>query len=307
MATTVRTDIHRPSAIKPEEYEFVSFDYYGGSDLGAILAVKSERERFRAHMATSGGKFSGHEHGGICHICGCGNIVYACIFYHAATNAYIVTGEDCAAKMEMGYDVNGMSAFRSKLKAAGLAVKGKLRAKAKLEGAGLSECWALYEMEFPTGGFPGYEESTIRDIVSKLVKYGDISEKAERYLHVLVKKIASRAERAATRAAEAEAAAPCPTGRIEVTGTVVALKVVDGFYGPSTKMLVKAESGFKVWGTRTANFEKGDKVRFTATVEPSKDDPKFGFFKRPTKGEVLVPAHPVNPPDPAPAPSLVMA
>ena len=35
------------------------------------------------------------------------------------------------------------------------------------------------------------------------------------------------------------------------------------------------------------NAQKGDIITFTATVEPSQDDPKFGFFKRPAKGSFL--------------------
>ena len=32
--------------------------------------------------------------------------------------------------------------------------------------------------------------------------------------------------------------------------------------------------------------QKGMSVKFTATFEPSKDDPAFGFFSRPCKAEV---------------------
>jgi hypothetical protein len=31
---------------------------------------------------------------------------------------------------------------------------------------------------------------------------------------------------------------------------------------------------------------KGKRVSFVAAVEPSKDDQKFGFFKRPTKAKL---------------------
>lgn len=302
---TARTDIHRPSAIKPEEYTWVSFKYYGGSDLGAILAMKIERERLAEHMSKTGGKFSGHDHGGICHVCGQGNISYACVFYHAASNSYIITGEDCAQKIEMSY--GDMNAFRRAVHSALEAVAGKKKAQAILENDGLTRCWELYTMNFEDlpgeevrahyGIQPGqgpetykrafYEEVTIRDIVGKLIKYGSISEKATGLLRKLLTQIDSRAERLEQRAAEKESAAPCPTGRVEITGVVLSVKTQDSDFGPVTKMLVKADSGFKVYGTRTANFEVGQRVKFTAAVTPSTDDPKFGFFKRPTKGEVL--------------------
>ena len=48
-------------------------------------------------------------------------------------------------------------------------------------------------------------------------------------------------------------------------------------------MLVRAVEGFKVWCTvpRGIAADKGDAVAITVTLEPSVDDPKFGFGKRP--------------------------
>lgn len=305
-----RTDIHRPSIINGEEYEWVAFQYSGSSDLGAIMAMQEERARFQAHMAATGGKFSGHDHGGICHICGCGNIVYESIFYHAKTNSYIVTGQDCAEKLDLSF--GDMNAFRKAISNALEARAGKKKAQAVLENAGLQQCWVLYETpyeqlpgrEYQGAGDPGAapgdpdgqpqtykavysEEITIRDIVGKLVKYGSISEKATAYLRSLLERIDKRAEREAQQAAEKEAAAPCPTGRVRVTGTVLALKVVESSYGyhdtTHTKMLVKDNSGFKVWGSRFNNLERGAAVDMVATIEVSKDDPKFGFFSRPVE------------------------
>jgi hypothetical protein len=99
---------------------------------------------------------------------------------------------------------------------------------------------------------------------------------------------ARKAELEAKWAAEAEIAAPVPTGRVAVKGKVLMTKTVDG-YAYNTlvyKMLVKDDSGFKVFGTVPSSISrvsKGDVVEFTATLEPSKDDPKFGFYKRPSK------------------------
>lgn len=41
--------------------------------------------------------------------------------------------------------------------------------------------------------------------------------------------------------------------------------------------------GSEVWFEKA----KGRRIQFTATVEASRDDKSFGFFKRPTKGQVL--------------------
>ena len=84
-----RTDVHRPSAINPEEYDFVSFHDHR-PDARAVNLV--EREAFRAHMALTGGKFSGHDHGGVCHICGNANAMSVARFHHRRSNTYIEVG-----------------------------------------------------------------------------------------------------------------------------------------------------------------------------------------------------------------------
>lgn len=56
------------------------------------------------------------------------------------------------------------------------------------------------------------------------------------------------------------------------------------------KALIKTVEGWKVWGTLPAaidDVERGTKVQFDAKVTPSDDDPKFGFFKRPTKAALV--------------------
>lgn len=296
----MRTDIHKPSAIKPEDYTFVAFQYYGGSDLGAILAMKVERERLAEHMGRTGGKFSGHEHGGLCHVCGQSNISYATVFYHAPSNSYIITGEDCARNIES----QDMTAFRRAIQSGLEAQAGKQKAAAILAEAGLSAAWELYSVTIPAlraeaqkqfeidgnprGNFLPYEELTIEDMVRKLVKYGSISPRATDYLKTLLGKIAERPALEQKKAEEQAAAADCPTGRVEIIGTVLGFKEKEGWGGRmETKVLIQAESGFKVFGSRFASIEKGDKVRFTATVQPSKDDSKFGFFKRPAKSSIV--------------------
>lgn len=288
----MRHDVHRPGAINPADYDWVCFQYYGASDLGAILAMRVERERFAAHRAQTHGEFSKHEHGGICHICGQGNIVYANVFYHRPTNSYIVTGEDCAAKMDLAVNGNP-DAFRKAISNALEAIAGKKKAKAILEAAGLLRCWDIYTAENRDGY--AWEEVTITDIVGKLIRYGSISEKQQNFLRNLLVKIDNRAEVEAKKKAEADAAAPCPSGRVWITGVILTTKEAPGYTrwsGTVTKMLVRDDSGFKVYGTLPDNggwiIERGKtRIRFSADVTPSPDDPKFGFFKRPTKAEVL--------------------
>lgn len=118
----------------------------------------------------------------------------------------------------------------------------------------------------------------------------------------LSEKQAAAALRAAVRDIEREVereermanTPPVPEGRTELTGEVVKLKWQDSDFGGAYKMLVEASEGFRVWGTVPRSIEddvhEGDAVTFTATVEASKDDPTFGFFKRPTKAALVVTA-----------------
>jgi len=78
-------------------------------------------------------------------------------------------------------------------------------------------------------------------------------------------------------------------GRQAFAGEVLATKWKDTDYGPVYKMLVQDDRGFKLWGSVPKNIDpgRGERVAFMATVTPSNDDPKFGFFKRPTKAIML--------------------
>lgn len=286
--TINRTDVHRPSAIVPSEYRLISYDYIGPDPFSGGL-LRAERARLREHMANTGGKFSNHEHGGTCHVCGA-TAFYIANFFHAKSNSYIVTGEDCAAKMGLG-DPAAFRTFRDKVRVGIEAAAGKRKAEAVLKNAGLERAWAIYDAEDRTSA---YEENTIVDIVGKLVRYGSVSDKQLDFVRRLLTKIDDRAVVAARRAAEDAAALPVPvtSDRIEISGTVISLKVVDGFgYGQSvTKMLVKTDAGWKVYGTRPgslAGIDRGAKVVFTARVERSKDDDRFGWFSRPTNARVL--------------------
>lgn len=282
-----RTDIHRPSAIIPDDYEFVAYDYYGPSD-GMDMYLNAHRAAFREHRARTGGTFSQHDHGGSCHVCGA-SALFVAKFYHAKTNNYVVTGEDCAAKMEMGSPA-AFRRFREGVAGAREAAAGKRKAEQTLIDAGLGAAWAIYSTPRNGDRQISYDESTIYDIVGKLVKYGSVSDKQMAYLGRLLQKLAEAPARAEARAAEQAAAAPVPRtdDRIAIDGVVLTVKVQESQFGEVTKMLVKHETGWKVWGTVPSaiyGVKAGDRVRFVAGIQVSDRDPKFGFFTRPAKAE----------------------
>ena len=279
-----RQDTHRPSAINPQEYFFVSFHDHRADAAPALIA---ENQAFYAHMEKTGGKFSTHEHGGVCHVCGNAHAMSVARFWHEPTNTYIEVGETCADKLLQGERIN-FASFRKKMKAGIEAVAGKRKAQAALEDAGLSFAWQIFEQkDFATWQ---YEENIIYDIVRKFVRYGSISEKQQDLLRKLIHKIENREAIAAERAAEYQEAKPIPAlgGRFTIDGEVLSVKGAETLYGYTLKMIVKSTDGWKVYGSvpSGADLERGDKVSFNAEVTVSRDDPKFGFFKRPTKMQI---------------------
>jgi len=83
-----------------------------------------------------------------------------------------------------------------------------------------------------------------------------------------------------------------PSGRQVIVGVILGMKWKESYYGKTLKMLVQDDRGFRVWGTVPSSLadddvNREDRIEFTATVEQSPDDSKFGFFKRPTKARVL--------------------
>ena len=300
-----RNDIHRPSAITPEDYDFVAFDYIGGSDLSAILMLKAERNKTEIHMEHSGGKWASVNHGGTCYVCGA-CAMYLCIWHNRVTNEYIKTGEDCAAKMDMSYGDSNQ--FRKAIHTALHAIAGKKKALQLLTDAGVTRAWDIYQAmqprreaeqaAFEASGhdqsrpaFALQEELKIESIVSTVIRYGSLSDKQVDFLKVLFARVddapARQAAIDARKTAEAAitAAAPdVPNGRQVITGTVLGLKEVEDysrFGGMKCNALIQTTEGYKIYGSRFANVNKGDTVKFTATLKRSDRDAKFGFFKRP--------------------------
>lgn len=92
------------------------------------------------------------------------------------------------------------------------------------------------------------------------------------------------------RDAAHEAGEDAPEGRIAITGIVLAFKLQSSQFGDTLKMLVQDDRGFRVWGSVPKSLddaERENRITFTATVTASDRDAKFGFFKRPTKAEIL--------------------
>lgn len=95
-------------------------------------------------------------------------------------------------------------------------------------------------------------------------------------------------------AAELDAKAPpvpITDERLQITGTVLTTKWIEGPYHDTLKMLIRTDVGYKLWGSVPSNLdnkvERGNNITFMAKIVRSDDDEKFGFFKRPTKAQLI--------------------
>ena len=270
-----RTDVHRPGAIVPSDYE--CFDHFGFVTVGGRDG--KEREAYGEDAMAA------YEEGPTvaiwpelfkCDVCGA-RFVHGAVLVHKPTSLLLSIGQDCAAKYL------------------------SLRALPKRERA--DRAWkrirqreACIKMRRMLRANPGLNRALktdhpiSRDLRAKAIKWGDLSSKQIELAHKLVAQVAERA-----KAEVPGAPVPVTDKRATYRGRVLGTKSQEGYYGGTViKMLVQVRVGdgaFKLWGTApdsilfgTSGPIKGCEVEFNAKVEVSKDDPCFGFFKRPTKG-----------------------
>ena len=134
-----------------------------------------------------------------------------------------------------------------------------------------------------------WEDKQLSTFTVDVALKGQFHELTDRQIETVVasydKDIARLAAKAASEAEHA-AAAPLENGRRELHGIVKSTKWQESDYGSTFKMLVELDDGCRVYGTVPAAFDfnpEGMEVTFTAKVERSADDHRFGFFSRPTK------------------------
>ena len=86
---------------------------------------------------------------------------------------------------------------------------------------------------------------------------------------------------------------PNTEDRISFEGKIISTKFEDNQYGGSIKMIFEDNRGFRLRGTlpKILNDVESDlknlSIRFFAQVKISDNDKSFGFYKRPTKVEVI--------------------
>lgn len=280
--TQTRSDVHSPTSLVTENYDYVGgYDnqgYYGVMDAdGTASPAFTERARLRGLIARA--LTTAYHNGNQCDHCGAA-IRYVAVVKHTPTGDHLAIGETCLDNRFGQATVD----FQRMRKAAQLDTKAsKIRSE-----------WDAYKAEHGTqaewDALYASANTFVQDVLAKGARYGNLSEKQLSAITNAVKRDAEKAS------LPAEVTLPVPEGKgVVIKGEVLTTKWQDTYYGETLKMLVKvtiADSSYKVWGTvpSALDVSKGDVVRFTAQVEASKDDPSFGFFKRPAKASIVTKA-----------------
>lgn len=314
--TTARTDLHRPSTIKPEEYSLVlSYSLpsvCGGwpvPSFGINCALDkrhevTDPETGKKRMVNgecdgsgrccvialrqSGRKFAPTGTTGKCSVCGTG-FVYGDVWEHGPSGEHIHIGHQCADKYELIAD---RREFERTLEGV------RVRSAREHEKAMKDEQRQAY-IDSVEGLRAAFE--TDHDIVRSIKesffssKWTSLTPKQER----LVLKLYRESLRP-KKAEQPKVPAVIASGRQTVEGEVVSVRFKDSYYGGSFKLTVKVEAEGGVWlawgtcpsalldaeGNQGGNRLKGSKVRFDAKLKQGRDD-YFALFSRPTKAVVV--------------------
>ncbi len=280
--------IHNPARFEPKDYEVRGYFDNKPPEFYYRMDTDTYRRLYDA-WKEDGKLLFGPDWVSKVHRCThCGNslVRYVAAAVHRPTGEIICFGSQCVERLHFEDKHQfRLKHIRSHAMNMARAAERAARLKAYLEQfpavAALIEAVAVEDGPHARNGF-------IRDVLGKLQRYGEIS---DRQREAILKSAAKDLEYKARR--EREAAEPkgeAPEGRTTVTGTVVGLKWKENDWGGALKMTVKLDNNARVWATAPAaydpkgeaiDFERGDRITFTATFERAKDDPSFAFGKRP--------------------------
>lgn len=284
-----RTDRHRPSAAEfdPQDYDFTGAVFDARADWPQandyFLAV-------RAELIEQGYTFSG-VHGGTGQCDHCGSFLrYSALMIHVPTRSLIYVGEQCLDNRFSGMTKGEFDKAR---KAAALD-----RARQLLKSKFAEMCednqdlaYATYASNIGcaiTDNGQRWEDrygkswgiSTLRDIANKAYQYSNISEKQAALVAKILAELADAeavtAERERKRAAEKAARPNAAIGtvgeRLDFEGTVVWCDDFVNNFDPNgsmyTIMIIATAEGTVKWkASKLVNVERGETVKFKATVK----------------------------------------
>lgn len=300
-----RTDAHRPTALVTENYEYVdSLDLQEPSptvvgpnangQYMVIPALSVAQQARRTELLDLIENSTEHRDTGKCDHCGA-HLRYVAIMRY--TNGQVITvGETCLDN-RFGRATADFQAMRKQAELDRKEQRIKKLVAAFVEAnpdlfwmASLQTSWVQCGLTTEGASVAGVRANYfLLDVSHKLRQYGELSERQVAAVRAAVIRDAQYAAERAAKVAAAPPATPVVTGRVEITGTVLTTKWTEGQFS-TFKMMVRDDRGFRVWGTvpsSIGNPARESRVRFTAQVEASKDDPTFGFYSRPNKAEAL--------------------
>lgn len=271
-----RTDVHAPAHLVIEDY-----DYLGSFDLNS--EYPHARMELMRELIAAGHTFASIHPRGQCDHCGT-RIRYAAYMLHRPTGKVLTIGQTC---LDNRFE-RATADFRKLQKQAQIDREAQRIKAAREEYAAANPDVYGYLTE------QEHRSDFLNDMRRKLRQYGYLTDRQTDAVRRGIERDRQRQQEREEREANAESV---PEGRQRITGRIISTKTSDGPYGAIPKMLVEDDRGFRVFGTtpnevfRAVNNTMtpiiGLRVTFTATVEPSKDDRTFGFYKRPTRVEVL--------------------
>lgn len=297
-----RTDLAAPSVIDPAAFTFVAGVYFGcNSDedfdamLGEWMGEKADGGDAswyskRLEVVTAFPALvsnSNFVRKGTCDHCGA-RFDWGSVYRHAS-GGHIIVGNVCANKTMDVPSRLALDEKRMKARIAAAREAARMAAKARSEAVTGGYEW-LYAAK--------QDHKILADIAHKGLAWGGLTIGQIALVNKIRADEPARKEREASRAAEEATAQPVPVteARVEIVGVIVSQKTVDTDFGRVTKILVKTEAGYKLWGSLPSSLldsskgeydSRGKQVKFCARLQRSKDDPKFGFFSRPTKAQVI--------------------
>lgn len=289
--TTGRSDLHRPSAIQPENYRYME-----SWDLEMPLMpidrdIRVLMDRAEASSADHSGNLAQCDH------CGA-HLRYICLWEHVPSGDVITTGETCARET---MDVpNRLLLDQKRLRETAAARRVALRERAEVTER-QERARELYPQAYAILFDYQGDNSFVADVAARFGRNGYLSEKQA---IAVVNSVAKQTMHAERRRIEAATATTCPEGRIKVTGKVVSTGTKENAYGVRHVMTVRDDRGFKVWGTVPSGLvvpvldiegnrvgirglDQDDRVEFVGAVTRSDRDETFGFYKRPSCAKVI--------------------
>jgi hypothetical protein len=225
-----------------------------------------------------------------CAHCGTTNVHYMVAVEHRQTGERVAFGWICAERLQFP-DLN---AFKlAQLKNRAKARRERLRI-VTLRNQFVAKHPEVADWQVAATQPEHAHNGFLHDVLGKLDQYGSLS---DRQLAAVPASLQRDREYAARRAAEeTEVKGPAPEGRVEVTGTVLSLKVQESDFGSTLKMLLKLDNNSRAWLTvpHLRNLPggiddrggevfvgRGDALTLRATFTPSHDDASFAFGTRP--------------------------